>query len=83
MIILHMRMTTILCFWRPYFKTDSLFSKGHYFQILYNSGIGCCFRMDDSQGLTGFVSANRFSPGTLSKYFQEEDTLSLDYKKTI
>ena len=39
--------------------------------------------MDDSQGLTRFVSANRFSLGSLSKYFQEEDTLSLDYKKTI
>ena len=39
--------------------------------------------MDDSQGLTRFVSANRFSLGSLSKYFQEEDTLSLDYNKTI
>ena len=39
--------------------------------------------MDDSQGLTRFVSANRFSLGSLSKYFQEEDKLSLDYYKTI
>ena len=39
--------------------------------------------MDDFQGLTRFVSENRFSLGSLSKNFQEEDTLSLDYNKTI
>ena len=82
-IILQMRMTTILCFLKAFIsKLTHYFSKGHYFQIMYNYGVGC-FSMDDSQGLTRFVSANRFSLGSLSKYFQEEDTLSLDYNKTI
>ena len=78
-----MRMTTILCFLKAFIsKLTHYFSKGHYFQILCNSGVSC-FSMDDSQGLTRFVSANRFSLGSLSKYFQEEDTLSLEYNKTI
>ncbi len=82
-IILHMRMTTILCFLKDFIsKLTHYFRKSHYFQIMYNYGVGC-FSMDDSQGLTRFVSANRFSLGSLSKYFQEEDTLSLEYNKTI
>ena len=82
-IILRIRMTTILCFLKAFIsKLTHYISKGHYFQIMYNYGVGC-FSKDDSQGLTRFVSANRFSLGSLSKYFQEEDTLSLDYNKTI
>ena len=82
-IILHMRMTTILCFLKDFIsKLTHYFRKSHYFQIMYNYGVGC-FSMDDSQGLTRFVSANCFTLGSLSKYFQEEDTLSLDYYKTI
>ncbi len=77
-----MRMTTILCFLQAFTsKLTHSFRKSHYFQILCNSGVSC-FSMEDSQGLTRFVSANRFSLGSLSKYFQE-DTLSLDYNKTI
>jgi len=82
-IILRIRMTTILCFLKAFIsKLTHYFSKGQYFQIMYNYRVGC-FSTDDSQGLTRFVSANRFSLGSLSKYFQEEDTLSLDYNKTI
>ena len=78
-----MRMTTILCFLQAFTsKLTHSFRKAYYFQILYNSGVGC-FSMDDSQVLTRFVSANCFTLRSLSKYFQEEDTLSLDYYKTI
>ena len=67
-----MRMTTILCFLKAFIsKLTHYFSKGHYFQIMYNYGVGY-FSMDDSQGLTRFVSANCFTLGSLSKSFKKK-----------